>query len=237
MRILLIERRVAARYNSTVVNGAANARHHFTETGDAEANDEADEDDALLPEKEEEQLKYRKSKTGLFAACQFCTVSPTRVYRLFCWWLFARATLLATFDTTIPTEAEASFDLSPFYVGLMSIALDVLYLLLGPVAGLAVDKYGTKPAAVFGFGYVVPALVLLRMAHAGGENQIILYSAFLALCGVGMAVIRSLVSSKPQIWFRNMTRRIQGVSENKDHTHSCTVSILSFFAPDSHRVR
>lgn len=87
VRILLIEKRVAARYNSTVVGGAANARHHFTETGDAEANEEADEDDALLPKKEEEQFKYRKSKTGLFAACQFCTVSPTRVYRLFCWWL------------------------------------------------------------------------------------------------------------------------------------------------------
>lgn len=91
----------------------------------------------------------------------------------------------------------------------MFIALEVPYLLLGPVAGLAVDKYGTKPAAVFGFGYLVPALVLLRLAHASGENQIILYSALLALCGVGMAVIRSPASSKPQMWFRNMTRQTQ----------------------------
>lgn len=149
---------------------------------------------------------------------------------------FARATLFATFDATIPTEAEVSFDLSPLYVDLMFIALDVPYLLLGPVAGLTVDKYGTKPAAVFGFGYLVPALVLLRLAHAGGENQIVLYSALLALCGVGITVIRSLASSKPQMWFRNMTRRIQVFSENKDHIHNCTVSILSFLAPDSYRV-
>jgi MFS family permease len=112
----------------------------------------------------------------------------------------------------------------------MFIALDVPYLLLGPVAGLAVDKYGTKPAAVFGFGYLVPALVLLWLAHASGENQIILYSALLAHYGVGMAVIGSPALSKPQMWFRNMTRRTQVFfSENKDHIHHCTVSILRIF--------
>jgi MFS family permease len=72
--------------------------------------------------------------------------------------------------------------------GLLFIALDVPYLLLGPLAGWAVDKYGTKPAAVLGFGYLVPTLALLRLAHPGGEEQIMLYSALLALCGIGMAV-------------------------------------------------
>jgi MFS family permease len=124
-------------------------------------------------------------------------------------------------------------------VGLMFIALDVPYLLLGPVAGLAVDKYGTKPAAVFGFGYLVPALVLLWLAHASGENQIILYSALLAHYGVGMAVIGSPALSKPQMWFRNMTRRTQ-VFFRRTRTIYTTVQFqfyVSFFAPDSHRVR
>ena len=55
----------------------------------------------------------------------------------------------------------------------------------------AVDKYGTKPAAVIGFGYLVPVLILLRLPHEGDKGQIILYSGLLALCGIGMAVIGS----------------------------------------------
>jgi MFS family permease len=83
------------------------------------------------------------------------------------------------------------FGFSSLNAGLTFIALDIPYLLLGPPADWAVDKYGTKPAAVIRFGYLVPTLTSLRLAHPGGKNQIILYSALLSLCSVGMAVVGS----------------------------------------------
>ncbi len=71
------------------------------------------------------------------------------------------------------------------------MALVLPYLVLGPVAGWAVDRYGAKPAAVIGFGYLAPVLVLLRLVQPGGKPQVTIYCALLALCGMGMGVIGS----------------------------------------------
>lgn len=62
---------------------------------------------------------------------------------------------------------------------------------MGPISGWVVDRYGTKPAAVLGFTYLVPVLILLRLPHGGVKSQIILYSAILSLCGIGLAIIGS----------------------------------------------
>ena len=75
--------------------------------------------------------------------------------------------------------------------GLLFIALILPYVIGGPLAGWLVDRKGPKPAAVFGFGYLVPTLVLLRLASPGGHKQVIVYCALLAFNGVGMAVIGS----------------------------------------------
>jgi MFS family permease len=190
--MLLIEKKVTARYDATFVNGAANPRHHSTENGDAETNDEeADEEDALLPKKEEEEFRIPEGQNWIVRSLPilYCLSDPRLLTALFV--AFVQAALLATFDATIPTEAEALFGFSSLNACLLFIALDVTYLLLGPLAGWAVDKYGTKPVAVLGFGYLVPTLVLLRLARPGGKNQIVLYAALLALCGVGMAIIGS----------------------------------------------
>jgi MFS family permease len=192
MRILLIEKKTAARYSSTLVNAAANPRHHSTENGDPETNDdEADEEDALLSKKEDDDFKIPEGQNRVVRSLPilYCLSDPRLLTALFV--AFVQATLLSTFDATIPTEAEALFGFSSLDGGLLFIALDVTYLLLGPLAGWAVDKYGTKPIAVLGFSYLVPTLVLLRLAGPGGKDQIILYSALLALCGVGMAIIGS----------------------------------------------
>ncbi|EHY53001.1 hypothetical protein HRR83_006163 [Exophiala dermatitidis] len=109
---------------------------------------------------------------------------------------FVQAFLLATFDATIPTEAQSLFDFDSLQAGLLFIALDIPYLLCGPIAGWAVDKYGTKPASVLGFGYLVPTLILLRLPtmqvdQNHNHNKIIAYCALLALNGIGLAAIGS----------------------------------------------
>ncbi|KAJ9625182.1 hypothetical protein H2204_010569 [Knufia peltigerae] len=110
---------------------------------------------------------------------------------------FVQAALLASFDATIPTEAQSLFGFDSLQSGLLFIALDVPYLVLGPLAGWCVDRYGTKPASVLGFGYLVPTLVLLRLpparltANGTESNVVFLFCALLALNGVGLAVIGS----------------------------------------------
>lgn len=195
MRILVIEKKTAAKYIET--DGPIGARGHGSRTtaGDDGDEEDANEESALLGKKEIDNYKIPEgqNKTVRALPILYCLSNPRLLVALLL--AFVQATLLATFDATIPTEAESLFDFSSLQAGLLFIALDIPYLLLGPVAGWVVDKYGPKPAAVLGFGYLAASLVLLRLPSEGivssKSQNIILYSAMLSLNGVGMAVIGS----------------------------------------------
>jgi len=192
MRLLVVEKKVAARYSAD--GTTTNPRDHGsrTEEGDGE---EADEETALLGKQEEDSFRIPENQNKAVRALPvlYCLSNPRVAVALLL--SFVQAATLAMFDATIPTEAESLLGFSSLQAGLLFIALDIPYLLLGPVAGWAVDKYGTKPAAVLGFGYLVPTLVLLRLPTAGvvhgQKGTVILWCAMLALNGIGMAVIGS----------------------------------------------
>lgn len=191
MRILVIEKKTAAKYIET--EGPV-ARGHSSHTNEDEDED-ADEESALMGKKEIDNFKIPEGQNRAVRALPilYCLSNPRLLMALLL--AFVQAALLATFDATIPTEAQSLFNFSSLQTGLLFIALDIPYLLLGPLAGWAVDKYGPKPAAVLGFGCLVPALVLLRLPGeelvSSKTNNIILYSAILSLNGIGMAVIGS----------------------------------------------
>ncbi|KAI0862240.1 major facilitator superfamily domain-containing protein [Xylaria cubensis] len=194
MRLLVIEKKTAAKYSQATPNGQRNTRDSASRPDeDNEADREASEEDALLP-KEDETYKICETPNKLIRALPIliCFKNP-RLSMSLCL-AFVQAALLAVYDATIPTEAQSLFRFSPLKAGLIFIALDVPYLLLGPIAGWAVDRYGTKPAAVIGFGWMVPVLILLRLPSAEllpKSKNIILYCALLALNGVGLAIIGS----------------------------------------------
>lgn len=102
-------------------------------------------------------------------------------------------TKISQFDATIPTLASTLFSFSSLSSGLLFIPLDIPYLLLGPLAGWAVDRYGPKPAAVLGFSWLTLSLTLLRLPTSNlapsRKQNIILYSSLLALNGLGLAII------------------------------------------------
>ncbi|KAI3319005.1 major facilitator superfamily domain-containing protein [Xylariaceae sp. AK1471] len=196
MRLLVIEKKTAAKYNES----AQDTQTHIPDFGlrgdesDDEVDREASEEDALLPKKEDEAYEIREEPNKLVRSLPIlvCFKSP-RLSMSFCL-AFVQAALLAVYDATIPTEAQSLFQFSSLQAGLIFIALDVPYLLLGPVAGWAVDRYGTKRAAVIGFGWMVPVLILLRLPPEEllpKSRNIILYCALLALNGVGLAIIGS----------------------------------------------
>ena len=187
MRLLLIEKKTAKTYDDGIESGEHNGENNSGE----ESNLEDGESDPLIRKKESEEYKIPPDQPKWIRSLPIlrCLKDARLLTALLL--AFVQATLLATFDATIPTEAQELFDFDSLKAGLLFIALCLPYLLFGPIAGWAVDRYGTKPAAVAGFGYLVPVLVLLRLAHRGGTAQIVEYCALLALCGVGLAVIGS----------------------------------------------
>lgn len=103
-----------------------------------------------------------------------------------------QATLLSVFDATIPTESKALFNIDSLQAGLLFLPVGISGFFVGPIAGWAVDRFGTKPIATLGYLYLVPMLVLLRLPHAAPDNpkpQVIIYCVILTLCGAGLAVI------------------------------------------------
>ncbi len=191
MRILIIEKKVAARYMDTEAHEQSNG--HTTEEleNNTEDGPEDSEEDPLIRKEEEDNYKVPPNQPRAIRSFPilYCLKDPRLLTALLL--AFVQATLLATFDATIPTEAQELFDFDPLKAGLIFVALILPYLVLGPLAGWAVDRYGAKPAAVLGFGYMAPALVLLRLVKPGGKTQVIVYCVLLALCGLGMGVIGS----------------------------------------------
>ncbi|KAL8966789.1 MAG: hypothetical protein Q9183_003211 [Haloplaca sp. 2 TL-2023] len=187
MRLFLIEKKVAAKW----ITPTDEAQEDSDQTGDDATTEDADEEEPLLRKKEAENYKVPEGQHKAVRAFPilYCLKDPRLLTALLV--AFNQATLLATFDATIPTEAEDLYGFDSLKAGLLFIALVLPYILLGPVAGWLVDRYGPKPAAVLGFGYLVPVLILLRLVRPGGTSQIVIYCALLALCGIGLAVIGS----------------------------------------------
>ncbi|KAI8959165.1 MFS general substrate transporter [Daldinia sp. FL1419] len=197
MRLLVVEKKTAAKYNLDRAPDAQAGAQGAQRGEEASDHQDATERDNLLPNKnveDNEIYKIRHEPNRIVRAFPIlvCFRSPRLLVGMGL--AFVQASLLAVFDATIPTEAQSLFKFTSLQAGLLFIALDVPYLILGPVAGWAVDRYGTKVVAVVGFGYLVPSLVLLRLPSdniLSGTSNIILYCAMLALNGIGLAIIGS----------------------------------------------
>lgn len=99
--------------------------------------------------------------------------------------------LVAVFDATIPSEAQSLFQVDFLKAGHLFTPLVLPYVVLGSFAGRGFDKYSTKPAATFGFLYLVPILILLRVPSAGGTPEVIKVCVILGFCDIGLAFISS----------------------------------------------
>ncbi|KAL8645484.1 MAG: hypothetical protein Q9226_007280 [Calogaya cf. arnoldii] len=190
MRILLIEKKTAAKWQEKDNGTEDDSEQQDGGTATGEDGDD-NEEEPLLRKKEEDSYKVPDGQSKVVRGYPILYVlkDPRLLTALLL--AFNQATLLATFDATIPTEAEELFRFDSLKSGLLFIALVLPYLITGPIAGWLVDRYGPKPAAVVGFGYLVPVLILLRLAHPGGTSAIVTYCALLSLCGLGMGIIGS----------------------------------------------
>ncbi|KAH0290240.1 MFS transporter-like protein [Aureobasidium namibiae CBS 147.97] len=186
MRLLVIEKKVARRY---IVTSRGDSHESDTSnTNDEEATN--NEEEPLLGSKSEDDY-YIISKDQPAIVCKVpilpCLKNPRLITALVV--AFVQALLLGAFDATIPTIGQEYFNFDSLKAGTLFLPLGVFDFVLGPIFGWVVDRFGTKVAAVGGYTFLVPCLVLLRLPHAGGKDQIILFAALLGLCGVGLAAI------------------------------------------------
>lgn len=187
MRLLIIEKKTARKYREHE-DGGASAASQEQDTTDEE---QETEEDPLIKQKEEDYyvIPSGRSRAVRSFPILYCLRDP----RLLTAELLSvvQAVLYGAFDATIPTVAEDYYRFDSLKSGLLFIALILPNMIMGPLAGWSVDRYGPKPAAVCGFGFLTPVIVLLRLAQPGGKVQIIIYCVVLALCGVGLGVIGS----------------------------------------------
>lgn len=195
MRVLVIEKKVAKRYGVETSpegdNSPAPPQQQDEELGDEEQ--QPNEEQPLLGNKDAKddkaawKLSPNQPKIAHLVPILPCLANPSLLTSLLV--AMVQAVLLGSFDATVPLVAREYFAFDSLKAGILFLPLGAFDLLLGPVFGWAVDRYGTKIVAVGSYTYLIPAFVLLRLPHAGGLHQILLYGGCLAICGVGLAGI------------------------------------------------
>jgi MFS family permease len=183
MRLAVIEKKVAVRYG---------LKDNVEE--DEDEDEEADEDSPLLANGDGDidqwEIPKDQPKWVRRFPLLYCLKNPRLLVAQLV--AFTQAILLAVFDSTIPTEAHDLFGFDSLKAGLLFIPLVLPYLVFGPIFGKGVDKYGPKLAASIGFAFLVLPLILLRIPHNGGNGEIAKFCAFLAMCGLGMAMVSAV---------------------------------------------
>jgi MFS family permease len=104
---------------------------------------------------------------------------------------FVQAFIIGSYDATLTTEAASLFNFTSLESGVLFLCLGLPNLILAPLAGLAVDRFGAKTVATAGFAFLAPSLALLRLPGyhlLSPEKNVILIYAILGLNGIWLSV-------------------------------------------------
>ncbi|KAG9246951.1 MFS transporter-like protein [Calycina marina] len=189
MRLLLIEKKVAAEY----------AAQDESASSPSPADEEAVTEGTPLLSKTDEASDewinppHQPDWVHTFPLV-YCPKNP-RLLVAMCFTL-TQAVVLGIFDATLPLEAQKLYGFSSLQAGLLVAPLVFPNLVLGPLAGKAVDKFGTKLSAVVGVAYLAASLNLLHIPHAGDtasaeQRETAKLCIILAVNSIGFSIINS----------------------------------------------
>ncbi|KAF2206604.1 hypothetical protein CERZMDRAFT_52875 [Cercospora zeae-maydis SCOH1-5] len=181
MRLFAIEKKTAQEAG-WVSKGEGGTNVHASEGG-------PHEEQPLLHKKDEmdEQYKLSDHQPWIVNAIPYlaCLSDPSLLTALL--GSTIHGILIGSFDSTIATVAQSFFAFDSSQAGLLYLPIGLAGLVSSPITGWAVDRHGTKKAAVSCFATMVPVLVLLRLVQPGGAHQIILYVVLLSFAGIGLS--------------------------------------------------
>lgn len=194
MRLLVIEKKVAKKYDEK--DPSYTSHEEDNDNDDSNEDGEPTEGSPLLGSKSEDEdpryvLAPPEDQPWILRHIPIllCFKHPSL------WMAFlialTQALFLSSFDATIPTHASSLYGFDSLKSGLLFLPLGILDLVMGPLAGWATDKYGTKPLAVAGYTWLVPAFILLRLPAmlSPQSKSVAVYCVLLSICGVGLATI------------------------------------------------
>ena len=95
---------------------------------------------------------------------------------------------MGALDATLTIHLADTFNFNSLDAGLMFLAI-VAPSVVEPINGWVSDKYGPRYLVTAGFLIVIPAMVLLRIPSYHSAGQIAMFTAFLALGGIGFTMI------------------------------------------------
>ena len=154
MRVLIIETKVARRYELTNL-----AHNDVVTTTSQHQNGAVDEEQAnreetnLLGSSKKVDESYKLSP-DLPKIAHLIPILPCLAdLRLLAALLIAlvQAILLGSVDATVPTVSRDFYNLSPLNAGLMFLPIGVANLTFGPLLGWCLDRFGTKTIAVLAY--------------------------------------------------------------------------------------
>jgi MFS family permease len=194
LRALVIEPRIGERYESQVRSPAQPPAGQADDCFE-ERPPPSEETSRLLPGPKHSiaSCSYKISP-DLPTICHKIPILPCLADLRFLSSVFltlVQATLLGSFDATVPTLAQEYYGLSSLHAGLLFLPLGITTLALGPIFGMCVDRFGTKVIAVSAYSYLSLILCLLRLVQPGESSQVLMYGGMLGACGIGMAGINS----------------------------------------------
>jgi hypothetical protein len=191
LRFLLIEKKLNATPIPTNDDFDEDSSTRSTERTVPASQYIVDEGHPLLPNNDYKVIGKPKSMVLAFPVL-YCFRNPRMLTAMTL--SLVHGSFIGIFEATVPTEAAVLFHISSFQVGLVFTSLVVPYVMMGPVAGHAVDKYGTKLVTVCGYSFLTVCLAMMgvpaqELVH--GRSKIILFCIVLAFNGVGLSVISS----------------------------------------------
>ncbi|KAI4210152.1 MAG: hypothetical protein LQ351_006984 [Letrouitia transgressa] len=157
MRLLIIEKKPAAKFGFD--NGdTVEHRQHPNNT-----HEEGEGDPLLKPPQDQayvippELPRVIKSNPILYCCKDVRMLTAN-------WITLIQATLMGTFDATVPTIGEEYYAFNSLQTGLLFIPVLLPSLILGPLAGGITDRRGPRTIVGWGFGLLAPIPPALAQA-------------------------------------------------------------------------
>ncbi|KAJ9632080.1 hypothetical protein H2203_000481 [Taxawa tesnikishii (nom. ined.)] len=189
LRLALIEKKIAARWRpeEEVVQTEDSQDMGREKTGPVESSPgpgKTEEEWTPTQEQQHQRAEGRKPKS----LPPVITLLSSRRLLAALWGCLIQASLLTSFDSTLPLFVRDNFGWNSLGAGLIFLPI-VLPSFIGPVVGWFSDKYGPRWPAFAGFVLATPLLILLRLVTHDSMRQKVLLCALLALIGVTLTIV------------------------------------------------
>lgn len=124
--------------------------------------------------------------------------------------LFTINSFTTAFEGVLPVYVKELFHVNSMQAALMFLSLTIP-MLLAPLNGKLVDRFGVKWPAVVGFGICVPSLLCLRLVVENTVHDVAVLSLVLFCAGLGVSMALPAMMTEVTHAIEEEERRVPGI--------------------------